>query len=240
LLCECKVCKSRNPKNKRLRSSVHLVIENEGQKTHIQIDTGPDFKEQMMRNRIPRIDAILYTHAHADHISGLDDIRRFNSVQKSEIPVFGNQGTMDALHDKFSYCFNPVQLGGGVPRIRTILAEGSFQINNVVIEPLPVYHGNLMILGYKIGDFAYVTDASKIPDEVMATLRGCDYVVLNALRYKPHPTHFNLEQALEIAGNLPAKRIFFTHMTHDMDHDKVNKILPRHIRLAYDGLVISF
>jgi phosphoribosyl 1,2-cyclic phosphate phosphodiesterase len=156
-----------------------------------------------------------------------------------EIPVFGNRELVETLHAKFDYCFNPPQRGGGVPRIRPEEALGEFHVNDVVVEALPVLHGRLPILGYRIGPLVYITDASSIPEEVVGKIEGCGCLVLNALRFRAHSTHFNLEQALEMVSRIRPRRTYFTHMTHDVDHVSVEKILPRDVFLAYDGLSVE-
>jgi phosphoribosyl 1,2-cyclic phosphate phosphodiesterase len=238
LLCGCAVCTSGDKRNRRLRSSAHLEIENEGTVTHLQLDTGPDFREQVLKNKIKKIDAILYTHSHFDHVVGLDDIRRFNAAQRMSIPVYGRDSVIGELIKKFDHCFNPVQLGGGVPLITPHIVESSFQVGNITVEPLEVMHGNLPIYGYRIGPLAYITDASFINDEVLAKLSGLDLLVLNALRFRLHPTHFNIEQAMAIVDRVKPRKAFFTHFTHDVEHKKVSRSLPQYVRLGYDGLVI--
>ena len=239
LLCGCRVCTSRDPHNRRTRCSAHLEIEKDEVSTHLQIDTGPDFREQVLRNGIGRIDAILYSHAHFDHTVGLDDIRRFNMTQKGAIPVYGRDSVISELVQKFSHCFNPVQLGGGVPRITPVPVKAPFQVGNVTVEPIDVVHGKIPIFGYRIGNFAYVTDASEISTESLEKMKGLDLLVLNALRFRKHPTHFNLEQALEVVERVNPRRALLVHITHDLEHKTVNQLLPEHVRLGYDGQVVE-
>ncbi len=160
-------------------------------------------------------------------------------AQREPIPIFGRDSVLKEMILKFDHCFNPVQLGGGVPRIIPQVVSEPFMIKNILVEPLEVMHGLLPIYGYRIGSFAYITDASCISDEVQKKLAGLDVLVLNALRFKVHPTHFNIGQAMAIIDQVKPRRAFFTHLTHDLDHKKVNKLLPKHVRLGYDGLVLE-
>lgn len=229
--CECDVCRSTNPKNKRTRPSLLLGI---GEKNFL-IDTASDFREQAIREGLKRVDAVLYTHAHADHILGLDDLRPFNFWQKMHIPCFGNESTMAGVCDMFKYVFTEPQPGGSMPRIEPRVIDGPFEFLGVNILPLPILHGKMPVFGYRIGNLSYVTDCSEIPESTYALMRDTEVLILGVLRYQPHPTHLYLEKALSIIQRVRPERAYFTHLSHDFDHDRANSELPEHIRLSYDG-----
>jgi phosphoribosyl 1,2-cyclic phosphate phosphodiesterase len=235
--CKCKTCRSENLKDKRLRASAY--IETGGLK--ILIDTSIDFRQQMLRAGISDLDAVLFTHHHVDHILGMDDLRQINQRHRKYIDIYGNTLTLDEIKISFRYALDEVLKSyWAVPLVNFNYTENkTFRIKDTEITPIEVFHGHIKIYGYRIGSFAYITDASKIPDSEMEKLEGLDVLVLNALRRQPHPTHFNLEQATEIALKLKAKKTYFTHITHDMMHDEINTLLPENIELGYDGLEIN-
>jgi phosphoribosyl 1,2-cyclic phosphate phosphodiesterase len=230
--CECKVCVSENPKNKRTRPSLLVRTADK----HLLIDTATDLRAQAIREGLKRIDAVLYTHSHADHILGLDDLRPFNFWQKKHIPCYGNEPTMEKICDTFKYVFTEPQPGGSMPRIEPHVVSDRFEFEGVTVQPLPILHGRMPIFGYRIGRLSYITDCSEIPSETYSLLKGTAVLVLGVLRYTPHPTHLNLDQALQIIDRVQPDRAFFTHISHDFDHERANAELPEHIRLSYDGL----
>jgi len=234
--CKCPVCTSNNPKNKRLRPSV--LVETKG--ASILIDTSPDLRQQALAYGITRIDAVLYTHAHADHVHGIDELRSFNFIQGAPIPVYGNRETMERVRLLFDYIFQggPGE-GGGKPMIDINVIDGPFEVAGAHVEPLEVFHGTMQILAYRIGNFAYLTDVSHIPEKAMERIKGLEVVVLDALRYKPHPTHMNIEQAIEAAREIGAGRTLFTHFSHAVDYGEAQKMLPPGMEPAYDGLEIQ-
>jgi len=233
--CDCEVCKSDNPKNKRLRASI--VIEHE--QTTILIDTSPDFRQQLLRKKVKRIDAVLYTHVHADHIYGFDDLRRFNWLQNERIPIYGNEKTVTFLSKNFTYAFGTGDLMPGVPNLEANIIKESLHLDGIKITPVPMMHGKQEILGYRINDLAYCTDVSEIPEKSYALLDNLEVLVLDALREKPHPTHLSLEQAINESKKIKAKQTYFTHMNHCIDHEKHSTVLPKSVYLAYDGLEID-
>lgn len=235
-MCSCHVCKSENPKDNRLRTSIYL----EHHDTCIQIDTGPDFRQQMLREKISCIDGVIFTHAHHDHISGLDDIRCFNFKYGKSMNVYADNNVEKRLHEVFSYIFAEKKYPGA-PEIQiNKIATKPFQVKNLEIIPIQIFHGKLQILGFRIGDFTYITDASKIPKTEWSKIEGSKVIVLNALRQESHPTHFHLEEAIKIIEHFSPEKAYFTHMSHKIGpHDKVNTILPKNMYLAYDGLKIE-
>jgi len=235
--CKCNTCSSENPKDKRLRASAY--IETGGLK--ILIDTSIDFRQQMLRAGISDLDAVLFTHHHVDHILGMDDLRQINQRHRKYIDIYGNKLTLDEIKISFRYALDEVLKSyWAVPLVNFNYTENrTFKIKEVEITPVEVFHGHIKIYGYRIGKFAYITDASNIPESEMKKLEGLDVLILNALRRQPHPTHFNLEQATDIALKLKAKKTYFTHITHDMMHDEINALLPKNIELGYDGLTIE-
>lgn len=235
IACQCAVCTSGDPRDKRSRPSI--VVQYDG--TTMLIDTGPELRLQCIANDIQRVDAVLYTHHHVDHIAGLDDLRRFNWVQQQVIPCYGQAETLDRLRRMFAYAFDPCNnYPSATPRLSLHVVDGPFEIGGRVITPIPVSHGPLPILGFRIGAFAYCTDVSDIPPSSEAMLANLDVLMLDALRRRPHPTHFNLEQAVDCARRIAARQTYFTHIAHELAHGQTNRSLPSGMALAYDGQVI--
>lgn len=233
--CHCAVCESSDPLNKRTRPSV--LLEHAGRA--IVIDTTPDFRLQAMRAKMERLDAILYTHAHADHILGLDDIRPFNMKQRSVIPIYGTAATLGILQRQFSYIFEGEPTESSIPQVELRAVNGPFEIFGVPITPIAAMHGPLPVLGYRFGKAAYLTDFSQVPESSKSLLRGLDDFVLDALRHTPHPMHSNVKQSLALVEELKPKRAWFTHICHDLSHAETDAKLPVHVRLAYDGLKLE-
>lgn len=237
ITCDCAVCQSTDTRDKRLRSSI--LIEFEG--NNIVVDTGPDFRYQMLREEVKHLDAILMTHSHKDHIAGLDDVRAFNYQQKSSIPIFGTQALHEALKREFYYAFSDFKYPG-VPQLelKEIDGAGSFKLCNKDIIPLEVMHFKMPVLGYRLDNFAYITDAKTVAAETIAKLEGVDYLVINALQKEPHISHFTLDEALAFAELVGAKMTYLTHISHRLGlHEEVSRELPNNIQLAYDRLSIN-
>lgn len=234
--CTCEVCRSLDYRDKRLRTSVHIDIDG----TSLVIDTGPDFRQQMLRERVARLDAILFTHGHKDHTAGLDDVRAYNFMQGEDMPIYGETHTLAQLRREFSYAFEPVRYPG-IPQLNLIeINEAPFTVAGISITPLPVKHMKLPVLGFRIGDFSYITDANFISDDTFVRLKGTRVLVLNALQKDKHVSHFTLEEALVMAKKIGAEKTYFTHMSHKMGlHQTVESELPESVSLAYDGLGIS-
>ena len=235
--CACAVCKSDDPRNQRMRQS--LLIEANGM--HGLIDTTPDLRTQLLRHPIPRLDFILFTHSHADHLMGLDDIRPFNFRQRETLHAFASPFTAKAIRRAFSYIWDQgSQIGGGKPQLELHEVEEVFFIRGVEIIPIPVSHGDWTILGFRIGSFAYITDTNGIPDSSMALLEGIETLALDGLRTAPrHPTHFTIEEAVECSRRIGAKQTWLIHLTHEVDHATVEATLPDGVRLAYDELALT-
>ncbi len=239
ITCRCDTCRSRHPRNKRLRASAWLKTRGKS----ILIDTATDLRQQALKHKLDRVDAILFTHPHADHTLGLDEVRAYNFIQKATIPAYGNEWTQRELTTKFPYVFDrgPVE-GGGVPQLEFHLIDGqaqSLDILGVPITPISLSHGSKECIGYRIDSVAYITDCSYISPESIERLKGLSVLILDCLRFKPHGTHFNMDQSLEMVARLSPKRTFLTHLGHEIEYVKWNKKLPKSISLAYDGLTVT-
>jgi len=235
LACRCPVCTSSDPRDKRTRPSVLLEFDGRA----VVIDTAPDFRQQALREGMERLDAVLFTHTHADHVLGLDDVRVFYFRQRQPIPIYANSRSMDDIRRIFSYIFDQTYPYGGIAKLDPHMIDGPFDLWGERLTPLPVFHGNLPVLGFRFGKTAYVTDFSAIPDSTVPLIEGLDVLILDALRHKPHPTHSSLEQSLEWVERLKPRRAFFTHIAHELGHEATNAVLPPHVRLAYDGLKLD-
>jgi phosphoribosyl 1,2-cyclic phosphate phosphodiesterase len=234
--CDCRVCTSTDPHDYRTRPSI--MLEYDGR--CVLIDTTPDFRQQAIREKITRIDAVLYTHAHADHILGLDDVRPLSFRSPEKIPLYADDSTAQALEQIFRYIFDPTYKFGGIARVSMNRMTGSVNQFGVDFEPAKVIHGEAEIHGFRFGSAAYLTDFSDIPEASLARLRGLDILFLDALRHKPHPTHYTVAISLLLVNELKPQRAFFTHISHDLPHQETNKTLPDKVRLAHDGLKLEF
>ena len=235
--CDCSTCRSADPRDRRLRPSI-LVEAVDG--TSVLVDAGPDLREQALTYGIRRVDAIVFTHGHADHVLGLDDVRRFNYMQRRPMACYADPLTIADIRQTFAYAFDPVtQKGGGLPQLVTFTIHGAFCVGGHEVIPVPLYHGARPILGLRFGAFAYLTDCNRIPDASWPMLEGLDVVVIDALRDRPHPTHFTVAEAVEASRRIAARRTYFTHMCHDLPHAATSVRLPDGVELAYDGLVVE-
>lgn len=236
ITCDCPVCRSENPRDKRLRASV--LIETGG-KTFV-VDTGPDFRQQMLREDVKTLDAVLFTHRHKDHTAGMDDVRSFNFKQKRPMPIYADALTLEGLRMEFAYIFNGENYPG-VPKVEVkVIDDQPFMAEGLEVTPVRVFHHRMPVLGFRLDDFAYVTDANRIPPESMARLQGLDVLVLNALRREKHLSHFTLDEALEVITELKPRRAYLTHISHLLGlHDEVSAELPENVFLAYDGLIVE-
>ncbi|NEM97104.1 MBL fold metallo-hydrolase [Pontibacter burrus] len=234
--CNCEVCRSVDYRDKRLRVSVHLQI---GDKSFI-IDSGPDFRQQALRERIRTLDAILFTHEHKDHTAGLDDIRAYNFSQHKDMPLYGEERVLEQLKREFAYIFSGIQYPG-IPRVQlNPISEEPFEVEGVKFIPIRVKHYKLPVLGFRVGDFTYITDANFISEEEMDKVRGSKVIVLGALRKEPHISHFSLQEAIDVLTELKPEKAYLTHISHLMGlHREVEQELPDFIRLGYDGLQIE-
>lgn len=239
LACECRVCKSTDPLDKRTRPSV--LLSRDGH--NVVIDTSPDFRAQALRESVKRLDAIVFTHGHADHIFGFDDIRPFNMRQKSQLPVYASPETLETLRRTFSYAFDTKPAVSTIPEVALHPISGPFELLGAKITPVMLDHGGTPVLGFRIGSAAYLTDFSRLPEESKPLVRGLDDLVMDALRDTPHPMHLTVEQALEIVKELEPKRAWFTHISHELPHRETNERLKKagfpNVQLAYDGLKIE-
>ncbi len=238
--CSCATCHSTDPRDTRLRPSILIRhTEPDGATRNILIDTTPDFRAQMLTARIDRLDAILYTHCHADHILGMDDVRPFN-YRQGTIPMFAAPETFDTIRRVFSYAFEPKKRATHVPQLDVhLIGDDPFDVFGLRFEPIPVMHGHEKIYGFRFGNVAYLTDHSEIPEASIAKLKGLDVLFLDALRHKPHPTHSTLAASVESAQRIQSNRTYFTHMSHDLPHAATQESLPPGVFLAYDGLEIE-
>jgi phosphoribosyl 1,2-cyclic phosphate phosphodiesterase len=244
--CDCAVCTSADPHDKRLRPSVLIrwrePEENGSSERVVIIDTGPDFREQALRNRLTRVDAVLYTHAHADHILGLDDLRPLSFKvfrEGAPIPLYASAQTAAVLEKIFDYTFSP---NATYPNRARVQLQPLLERNDVLgVEFLrvPILHGQMQISGFRFGGIAYLTDVSAIPESSFALLEGLDHLIISALRYKPHPSHSTVEQALAWSKRIGARQTWFTHIAHELGHEATNRTLPAGVRLAHDGLTLS-
>lgn len=234
--CDCEVCKSIDYKDKRLRSSIHV----ETDKYSIVVDIGPDFRQQMLRAKVNWLDAVILTHEHKDHTAGLDDIRSFNFKQQMDMPVYGRQHVLEQVKLEFGYIFNENKYPGVPKVILKEIDEDNFTINNEKIVPIEVMHYKLPVLGFRFGDFAYITDAKTITDDELKKLENLNILVLNALQQKSHISHLTLSEAIELATRIGAKQTYFTHISHNLGLSReVETNLPENISLAYDGLQLE-
>ncbi len=234
--CACETCRSTDPRDSRLRTSIYVELPD----ARVLVDAGPDLRVQALTHRISRVDAILFTHGHADHILGIDDVRRFNMIQRRSMACYGDEATLEDIRRMFGYAFDPATVkGGGLPQLELFRIMGPFSLGHQEIEPIPLMHGKRPILGFRCGGFAYLTDCNAIPDASWPLLRNLDVLVLDALRDRPHPTHFVLSEALEASRRIGAGRTYFTHMCHDLKHAPTCDRLPVGTTLAYDGLVVE-
>jgi phosphoribosyl 1,2-cyclic phosphate phosphodiesterase len=235
IACSCLVCNSNNDKDKRLRSSVKIEVEN---KTFV-IDSGPDFRQQMLRSKTKQLNALIFTHEHKDHIAGMDDIRAFNYVNKSAIDVYATDRVEEALKREYAYIFSDEKYPG-IPEINLINIENKpFFVQDIEVIPIQVYHYKLPVLGFRFGDFTYITDANFINDAEKEKIKGSKVLIVNALRREQHISHFTLEEAIALGKELQVPQIYFTHISHQLGlHTEVEKELPSGFHLAYDGLEI--
>ncbi len=236
LACQCHVCTSTDPRDKRTRPS--LLVRFDGRA--LVIDTTPDFRAQALRECLDRLDGVLFTHAHADHILGLDDVRVFYFRQKKPIPIYASAPCMQDIQRTFKYIFDGKYPYGGIARLDPHLIDGPFEVEGLKIIPVPVMHGNLPILGFHINGLAYLTDVSEIPEASYPLLQDLEVLVLDTLRPRPHPTHLTVEQAVGVMERLKVPKGYCTHIAHELGHEETNAQLPPHVRLAYDGLQLEF
>jgi phosphoribosyl 1,2-cyclic phosphate phosphodiesterase len=234
--CDCKVCTSTDARDRRTRPSVMLEYGGHA----VLIDSTPDFREQALREKIRRLDAVLYTHAHADHILGLDDLRPLTFKHKDKLPLYADEATAAIIERMFAYVFDPESTYSTRPQVRLHRLNGSLDLFGATFQPLKVLHGSSPITAYRFGTAAYVTDFSSIPESTMKALRGLDVLFLDALRHRPHPTHSSLDESLKRVEELKPARAFFVHMSHDLPHEETNRALPPNVRLAHDGLKLEF
>lgn len=248
--CDCAVCRSSDPRDRRTRPSIVIELPaiDDGDAVpalkagvrSVLVDTSTDLRAQALAHDLRRVDAILFTHSHADHVFGLDEVRRYNAMQRSSISCYADETTVANLRRMFAYIFDgATQIGGGLPQLSLFRIAGEFSLGAVDIVPVTLFHGRLPILGFRIGSFAYLTDCNRIPDESWPRLAGVRTVILDALRHRPHPTHFSVREAIDVVHRLGAERAYFTHICHDLPHAETCAQLPAGIELAYDGLVLE-
>ncbi|MGH9512306.1 MAG: MBL fold metallo-hydrolase [Terriglobales bacterium] len=235
--CDCAVCHSADPRDRRSRPSI--LVEYAGYA--VLIDTTPDFREQAIRERIRKLDAVLYTHTHADHLLGIDDLRPLSYLHRpGKLPLYARREAVEFIRAMFGYIFAPSYKFGGLPQLELIEITGPLNLFGAEFQPITVIHGETEILGFRFGSAAYLTDHSEIPEESMAQLRNLDVLFLDALRRQPHPTHSTVENSLRIVEKLQPKRAFFTHICHDLPHAGTNSSFPENVRLSYDGMKLDF
>jgi phosphoribosyl 1,2-cyclic phosphate phosphodiesterase len=232
--CRCPVCSSNDPRDKRTRASI--IVETADR--YILVDTSTDLRKQAIRENIPHIDAVLFTHSHADHIHGIDDLRGFHFIHRRVIPCYGNKETIGAISRKFDYIFTGLKEAGYAPLMEAHVANGPFPLFGCRIVPVTLAHGLMTATGYRFNDAAYLTDCSGIPEESISRLTGLDILIIDALRYSPHSNHFNIEGALQVVERLKPRRAIFTHLTHEIPYNDGSK-LPDGVEFAYDGMVLE-
>ena len=235
IACDCPVCTSPDPRNKRLRAGVLL----EGGAAPLLIDASPDLRQQLLAHDVRRVGGVLFTHSHADHVYGLDDVRIFNFIQRADMPCYGSPQTLDAIRRYFAYVFEAGESGGGKPRLRLVPVREPFTAAGLTVVPVPVWHGEMEVYGYRCGGFALVTDVNAIPEASWELLAGLDVLVLGALRFRPHPTHFDFAEAFEVARRIGARRTILTHICHEVDHGAPAVPLPEGVEIGYDGLAFE-
>jgi phosphoribosyl 1,2-cyclic phosphate phosphodiesterase len=235
--CSCAVCQSTDPRDNRTRPSIYIEV---ADGPSVLVDTSTDLRQQALTRHVRRVDAILFTHSHADHVMGFDEVRRFNAISGASIAAYADARTSADLRRMFNYVFDPPkEKGGGIPQLTLTTIDGPFAVGNVRVQPVPLMHGSRPILGFRFGAFAYLTDCSAIPDQSWPLLENLDVLVLDALRHRPHPTHFTVAEALEVVDRLKPSRTYFTHICHDLAHEATNRSLPPSVELAYDGLALT-
>jgi len=229
--CSCAVCLSKDQRNKRTRSSALLSYAG----SNILIDTATDLRQQMLREEIRHIDAVLYTHVHADHLHGIDDLRAFTLRGESAIPLYGSTSTLEQIRHNFAYIFDPTSEPGYIPQLKTCPVTEAFNLCGLSLTPVPLLHGAMDVYGYRVGPLAYLTDCNGIPAASQKLLEGVEFLIIDGLRIKPHRTHFNIQQAVLTAQRIGAKRTWLTHLSHEIDHRVIEMELPAGIGLAFDG-----
>jgi phosphoribosyl 1,2-cyclic phosphate phosphodiesterase len=233
--CGCPVCRSDDPRNTRTRASAR--VEDNG--AALLLDTATELRVQALQNRVRRVDAVLYTHYHSDHVSGLDDLKAFNAVLGGPIPCYGNASTERSLRERYAYAFAGTPWIGAIPHVTFRTASEPFTLFGLELTPVPLRHGPIWSCGWRIGDLAYLTDADGIPPESMNLLQGLEVLVLDALRFRRHPTHFSISEALGVIAELRPRRAVLTHLSHEVEHASVNPELPEGVELGYDGQVVD-
>jgi phosphoribosyl 1,2-cyclic phosphate phosphodiesterase len=234
--CECTTCISDDPRNKRTRCSSAITLSS-GEV--LLIDTGPDLRQQALREKMQRVDAVLYTHTHADHLNGIDDLRSFCQLNRHQIPLYGSPDHMSHIASRFGYTLRDASDYWDLPVLRTNEVNGAFTLFGQEIVPIPAQHGRAIVYGYRIGNIGYLTDVSEIPEDSLALLSGLEVLLLDCLRYKPHHTHINLEQSLEYAERIGALTTYLIHMTHELEYHEVSQLLPPNVYVGYDGLQLD-
>jgi phosphoribosyl 1,2-cyclic phosphate phosphodiesterase len=240
--CDCKTCQSEDNRDKRTRSSILVCWEENGTTRNVLVDASTDLRFQSLTYGLKRIDAVLFTHSHADHVHGIDELRSFNFIQREEIPCYGSPETLDIIKRRFEYIFSPgdnAKKGGGIPKLTLNPVEGDFRLFGRNISILPVRHGEANVLGYGFGPFIYITDCNSIPEATTKKIGAPKIIVIGAVQKQTHATHFGLYEAVEVIKNTGAGKGYITHMNHDIMHEEVSRELPPNIFLAYDGLVES-
>lgn len=236
IACECEVCRSQNPKDNRLRTSI-LIESNEAK---VVIDSGPDFRQQMLREKVKSLDAVIFTHEHKDHLAGLDEVRAFNYITKAKMPIFATERVQEALKREFAYIFAEEKYPG-IPEIEVItITDDKFSVKDIELTPIDVIHYRLPVKAFRIKDFTYITDANYISEEEKEKIKGSKIIIINALRREEHVSHFTFQQAIDLMHELKPEKAYFTHISHQLGlHNEVSKELPEFIELAYDGLKIE-